>query len=181
MEAVKRGIPSWLPVHPAEKTKGEGVTMPDNSGLDDFRQGVSLLRTGHSSEALEYLRRAAESKQQNPYYLSFLGVSLACAQGKWTEAVELCKTAINMKRNEAQLYMNLAEVYASAGRRDRAVETLDTALIYCKTDARITRMRGRLRKRRSPILPFLERGNLLNRSLGKLRHRVLKRLLKSED
>jgi Flp pilus assembly protein TadD len=155
--------------------------MPDNPDLDDFKQGVSLLRKGHSSKALEYLRRAAELKQQNPYYLSFLGVSMARAEGKWTAAVELCKTAINLKRKEAQLYVNLAEVYVSAGRRDRAVETLDTALIYCKTDARITRMRGRLQKRRSPVLPFLERGNLLNRSLGKLRYRVLKHLLKSED
>jgi Flp pilus assembly protein TadD len=150
--------------------------MADNSGLADFTQGVSLLRKGQFSQALEHLRRAAELKQQNPYYLSFLGVSLARAQGKWTEAVELCKTAMNMKRNEAQLYLNLAEVYVSAGRRDRAVETLDTALIYCKTDARITRMRGRLHKRRSAVLPFLGRGHFLNRSLGKLRHRALKQL-----
>jgi Flp pilus assembly protein TadD len=155
--------------------------MPDNSGLADFKQGVSLLRRGQSSEALEHLRRAAELQQQNPYYLSFLGVCFARAQGKWTAAVELCKTAINLKRKEAQLYVNLAEVYVSAGRRDRAVETLDTALIYCKADSQITRMRGRLQKRRSAVLPFLERGNLLNRGLGKLRHRVLKRLLKSEE
>jgi hypothetical protein len=77
--------------------------------------------------------------------------------------------------------VNLSDVYVSAGRRDRAVETLDTALIYCKTDAGIRRMRGKLQKRRSPVLPFIERGNLLNRSLGQLRHRVLKRIRKSED
>jgi Flp pilus assembly protein TadD len=155
--------------------------MPDNSGLDDFKHGVSLLRKGQSSEALEYLRRAAGLEQQNPYYLSFLGVCLARAQSKWTAAVELCKTAINMKRREAQLYMNLADVYVSAGRRDRAIETLDTALIYCKADARIIRARGRLQTRRPPVLPFLERGNLLNRRLGQLRHRVLRRLRKSKD
>jgi tetratricopeptide (TPR) repeat protein len=57
---------------------------------------------------------------------------LARAQSKWTAAVELCKTAINMQRKKAQLYMNLADVYVSAGRRDRAIETLDTALMYAK-------------------------------------------------
>ena len=154
--------------------------MPEASGLADFKQGIALLRKGQSSDALEYLRRAAQLEEHNPYYLSFMGVSLARAQGKWTEAVELCKTAVNMKRKEAQLYTNLADVYVSAGRRDRAIETLDTALIYCKADARIVRARGRLQKRRPPILPFLERGNLLNRNLGRLRHRVLKRLAKSE-
>lgn len=155
--------------------------MLDNSGLAEFKQGVSLLRKGHSAEALEYLQRAAELKQQNPYYLSFLGVSMGRAQGKWTAAVDLCKTAISMRRNEPQLYVNLAEVYVSAGRRDRAIETLDTAVKYCGSDASIRRMRGKLGKRLSPVLPFLERDNVMNRRLGEWRQRLLKRLSKSRN
>lgn len=155
--------------------------MPDDSGLAEFKQGISLLRKGHSAEALEYLQRAAELKQQNPYYLSFLGVSMGRAQAKWTAAVELCKTALSMRRNEPQLYVNLAEVYVSAGRRDRAVETLDTAVKYCGADPSIGRMRGKLGKRLSPVLPFLDRGNLVNRRLGELRQRLLKRWRKSQN
>jgi Flp pilus assembly protein TadD len=155
--------------------------MADNAGLAEFKQGIELLRKGQSSEALEYLRHAAELKQQNPYYLSFLGVSMARAERKWAPAVELCKTALSLKRTDAQLYLNLAQVYVSAGRREDAVLTLDTAVSYCGTDARIRRMRGKLGKRGSPILPFLERENFLNRSLGKLRHRVLLRLRKPEN
>lgn len=98
-----------------------------------------------------------------------------------TAAVELCKTALSMRRNEPQLYVNLAEVYVSAGRRDRAVETLDTAVKYCGTDPSIRRMRGKLGKRRSPVLPFLERSNLVNRRLGELRQRLLKRWRKSQS
>jgi Flp pilus assembly protein TadD len=153
--------------------------MGDNAGLTEFKQGIELLRNGYSAKALEYFRHAAELKQQNPYYLSFLGVSMARAQGEWTAAVELCKTALSLRRNEAQLYLNLAEVYVSAGQRDDAVETLDTGLRYCGADARIGRMRGRLGRRCSPVLPFLGRGNFLNRSLGKLRHRTLARVRKS--
>ena len=155
--------------------------MADNSGLAEFKQGVALLRKGHSAEALEYLRHAAELRQQNPYYLSFLGVSMARAERKWAPAVKLCETALSLKRNEAQLYLNLAEVYVSAGRREDAVETLDTALRYCGTDTRVRRVRGKFGKRGSPVLPFLERGNFLNRSLGKFRHRMLIRLRKSEN
>jgi Flp pilus assembly protein TadD len=151
--------------------------MADNSGLAEFKQGISLLRNGHSLEALECLRRATELKQQNPYYLSFLGVAMARVERKWGAAVELCRTAVSLKRQEAQLYLNLAEVYVSAGRRNDAVETLDTALKYCGADAGITRVRARLGRRCSPVLPFLDRTNALNRSLGKLRHRV-KRLPK---
>jgi len=150
--------------------------MADNSGLAEFKQGVALLRNGHSAEALEYMQHAASLKQQNPYYLSFLGVSTARAQQKWAVSVELCKTAVSLRRNEAQLYLNLAEVYTSAGRRADAIATLDTAAKYCGRDARIMRQRGKLGRRSSPVLPFLERGNPLNRSLGRLRHRVLQRL-----
>lgn len=152
--------------------------MAENSGLAEFKQGISLLRNGHSLEALEYLRRAAELKQQNPYYLSFLGVAMARVERKWAAAVELCKTAVGMRRNEPQLYLNLAEVYVSAGRRDDAIQTLDNGLKYCGADAGLTRVRARLGRRSSPVLPFLDRTNALNRSLGKLRHGALKRLRK---
>lgn len=149
--------------------------MAENSALSEFKQGINLLRNGHPAEAIEYLRHAAELDQQNPYYLSFLGVSVARAQRKWTAAVELCKAALSLKRNEAQLYLNLAEVYVSAGRRDDAVEVLERAMVHLRSNPRIMRARADLGKRSSPVLPFLERGHILNRSLGKLRHRVLGR------
>lgn len=155
--------------------------MADNSGLAEFKEGITLLRNGYSAEALEHLRRASELEQYNPYYLSFLGVSVARAQRKWAAAVNLCEIAVSVKRDEPQLYLNLAEVYVSAGRRDDAIEILDTALKYCRGDARIKQLRGSLGRRDSPVLPFLERGHFLNSSLGKLRHRTLGRLRKSQS
>jgi Flp pilus assembly protein TadD len=147
--------------------------MSEHSALAEFKQGIKLLRNGQSSEALEYLRHAAELNQQNPYYLSFLGVSVARAQRKWTAAAQLCETALSLRRNEVQLYLNLAEVYVAAGRRDDAVAVLDRGLMNSRVDARIKRARADLGKRGSPVLPFLGRGHFLNRSLGKIRYRVL--------
>ena len=155
--------------------------MAENSTLDEFKQGIKLLRNGQSAEALEYLRHAAESNQQNPYYLSFLGVSVARAQRKWAAAVKLCETALSLRRSDAQLYLNLAEVYVSAGRRDDAIAVLDRSLMYLRADARIKRARANLGRRGSPVLSFLGRGHFLNRSLGKLRHRVLERLGKQKN
>jgi Flp pilus assembly protein TadD len=155
--------------------------MPENSALAEFKQGISLMRNGHSAEALEYLRHAAELDQQNPYYLSFLGVSVARSQRKWTAAVELCKAALTLRRNEAQLYLNLAEVYVSAGRRDDAIEVLERALIQIRLDPRIMRARAKLGRRSPPVLPFLDRGHILNRKLGKLRHLVLGHAGKTES
>jgi Flp pilus assembly protein TadD len=154
--------------------------MAEDSALAEFKKGVSLLRKGQPGEAFEYLRHAAELDQKNPYYLSFLGVSVARSQRKWAAAVELCEKALSLKRKEAQLYLNLAEVYLAAGRRDDAVEILDKGLIYFSVDARIRRARANLGKRGAPVLPFLERGHFLNRSLGMLRRRVSGRLRKSK-
>jgi Flp pilus assembly protein TadD len=154
--------------------------MAEHAALAEFKQGIKLLQNGQSVEALEYLRHAAELNQQNPYYLSFLGVSVARAQRKWTAAVKLCETALSLRRSDAQLYLNLAEVYVSAGRRDDAVAVLDRSLMYLRVDARIKRARASLGKRTSPVLSFLDRGHFLNRSLGKLRHRVFGHLGKQK-
>jgi len=155
--------------------------MAEDSALAEFKRGINLLRNGHSAEALEYLRHAAELAPQNPHYLSFLGVSVSRAERKWAAAVKLCEMALILRRSEPQLYLNLAEVYVSAGQRDDAVAVLDRGLIYFRADARIRRARANLGRRCLPVLPFLERGHFLNRTLGKLRHHVLGRLRKSEN
>ncbi len=67
--------------------------MAEQSALVEFKQGIKLLRNGQSAEAFEYLRNAAESNQQNPYYLSFLGLSVARAQRKWDSGTRPCACA----------------------------------------------------------------------------------------
>ena len=74
--------------------------------------------------------------------------------------------------------MNLVEVYALAGRREKALDKLDYALGLFGDDARLKQARSKVEKRRSPVLPFFGRAHFLNRELGKLRHRILKSLVK---
>ncbi len=113
-------------------------TMAELSAVAECNQGIKLLRAGQSAEALEYLRDAAELKQQNPYSLSFPGVGVARGLRKWTAAGELCETALSSKRGQAQLTLNLAEVRVSAGRRANEVAVLDRGLLYLKGDACIS-------------------------------------------
>src|SRR5437762_13299762 len=104
--------------------------------------------------------------------MSYLEVVLARSERKWGEAERLCDSSVRKKRNQAQLYLNLAEVYAAAGRRDDAVDALQTGLKYARRDIRLTIAMNRLTPRRSPVLGFLGRRNPLNRQLGILRHRA---------
>jgi len=146
--------------------------MADITALSEFKHGVELLRNGFAADALEYLRHASELEPRNAHYLSFLGVAIGRAQREWYAAAHLCETALHSRRNEAQLYLNLAEVYVGGGRRKDAVKLLDTALKHCGNDVRLVHLRGRLEKRSAPVLPFLGRKHFLNRNLGKLRHAV---------
>ena len=150
--------------------------MADSIALAEFKQGVRMLRNAHPNSALVHFRKAAELEKHNPYYLSFVGVSLARAERKWTPALNLCETAVKMKRNEPQLYINLAEVYMAAGRREEALMTLDRARASLGRDARIQKARLKLGTRRPPALPFLDREHVVNKYLGILRHRILTRM-----
>jgi Flp pilus assembly protein TadD len=147
--------------------------MADTQVLALFKEGLTLLRNSYSQQALKFMQRAADLEQTNPYYMSYLGVALARAERRWAEAERLCDTAVQMKRNQAQFYLNLAEVYMAAGRKEDALEVLRSGLIYARRDVRLNIAINRLTRRRRPVLPFLTRKHPLNRNLGMLRHRTL--------
>jgi Flp pilus assembly protein TadD len=146
--------------------------MADGVALAEFKQGMRMLRDGSPRTALGHFQKAAEIEKQNAYYMSFAGVALARGEKKWAAAAKLCETALTLKRNEVQLHLNLAEVYVAAGRKEEALITLDRAAASFGRHAGVRRARLRLGSRRSPVLPFLGRENILNRQLGKWRHRV---------
>lgn len=147
--------------------------MMDTEAFREFKAGLTLLRDNYATKALPHMQRAVELDRNNPYYMSYLGVVLARSEQQWGEAERLCDSAVRMKRNQAQLYLNLAEVYATAGRREDAVEALESGLKFARRDVRLTIAMNRLVHRRSPVLSFLSRKHPLNRQLGILRHRTL--------
>lgn len=147
--------------------------MMDTEAFREFKQGLTLLRDDYAGKALPHMKRAVELEKNNPYYMSYLGVVLARSEKKWGEAEKLCDGAVRLKRNQAQLYLNLAEVYATAGRRDEAVEALQAGLKYARRDIRLNIAMNKLTKRRAPVFSFLQRQHPINRGLGKLRHQTL--------
>jgi Flp pilus assembly protein TadD len=83
--------------------------------VEEFKQGLKALKNGYPQKALVHIRVAFESEKHNPFYLSFLGLSIARAERKWDQAAELCEIAVQLRRNECQFHLNLAEVYALCG------------------------------------------------------------------
>ena len=147
--------------------------MADGLAVDEFKQGMRMLRDRKPRTALAHFRKATEKEGQNPYYMSFTGLALARATKKWTPAVKLCEMALSLKRNEVQLHLNLAEVYLYAGRREEALIVLDRATASFGRHAGVQKMRMNLGSRRAPVLSFLSRENVVNRQLGIFRQRLL--------
>ncbi|MGC1903415.1 MAG: tetratricopeptide repeat protein [Candidatus Acidiferrum sp.] len=154
--------------------------MLDTEAFREFKQGLNFLRDNYAVRALPHMQRAMELDKNNPYYMSYLGVVLARSEQKWGEAERLCDAAVRMKRNQAQLYLNLAEVYATAGRKEEAVDALTAGLKYARRDVRLTIAMNRLTRRRPPVLSFLERHHPVNRQLGILRHRAAQMFKREE-
>jgi predicted Zn-dependent protease len=141
--------------------------------FQEFRAGLALLRGGDAHKALPHLRSALEQEPNNPFYISYVGVALAAAEHKWAEAEKLCHSAMRLNRRQAQLYLNLAEVYIAADRKQDAADILARGLHYAPHDVRLKMAMDRLALRRPPVLSFLPRTHPINRNLGKLRHNAL--------
>ncbi len=149
-----------------------GTTSPSDAGMTDFKECLHRLRDGHPDEALLHARRALGVAPKNPFYLSYTGLLAALAEKRFGDAETLCQEAVGMRRNHAQLYLNLAEVYLQAGRTGEAIETLEKGLVSAGRDFRIRRALEKIGMRRPPVLTFLHRSHPLNRTLGKWRHRL---------
>jgi tetratricopeptide (TPR) repeat protein len=156
----------------------ERTIRTESDHMVEFKEAVELLKNEYPEKALLKLRRAFESDKRNPYYISFLGLTIARAEQNWEQALDLCETAVKLNSKEIKFHLNLIEVYALAGWPEKALRKLDNASKLFGNDARLKRFRAKVVERRTPVLPFLGRSHFLNRELGKLRHRMLKRRAK---
>ena len=147
--------------------------MSESEALKEFKEGMTSLREGLPRTALEHMKKALELDKNNPFYLSYMGLALAMTDTRFDVAENLCYKALKMKRGQPELYLNLAEVYRRAGKKEDAVWILNNGLECTKRDPRLAQALGKLGTRRPPILSFLDRKHFLNRQLGRLRRRVM--------
>jgi tetratricopeptide (TPR) repeat protein len=102
--------------------------------------------------------------------LSWFGLCLALMRKQMKPAIELCRRAISLEFYNGEHYGNLARVYLEAGNRKKAVETADEGLRLHPEDEYLLKVRESLGVRSRPAVPFLDRTNPINVSLGQARH-----------
>jgi tetratricopeptide (TPR) repeat protein len=141
----------------AEKSYTKGV---ESVAKGDFLSGLAYF------EAAIELAKKVEKIAPPPKYLSFYGLCLAMVSTKTQTALELCESAVAVEFYNPDLFHNLARVHLRMGRRDRAYPVLLRGLQLHPSHRGILGDVHSLGIRRRPILPFLARGNPVNRLLG---------------
>lgn len=139
---------------------------------DALLLGCAYLKEGNYAEALRYLQLQKSLYETDPEkeipaeFLSNYGIALAYAEKRYSEAVNFCSRAIKKQFYNPAFYLNLARVYQRANRRASAVSVLYKGLKVDTSHPGLLKAVRQLGIRRPPVLPFLSRGNLLNKYLG---------------
>ncbi|HXH92459.1 MAG TPA: tetratricopeptide repeat protein, partial [Thermoanaerobaculia bacterium] len=125
----------------------------DTYGAEDASSPLILSKTAKSATGLSYF-----------------GLCLMLVQKKTKQAIDLCKRAIELEFYDGNHYANLARVYVAAGNRKKALETVQQAMKDHREDAALLQVRRELGIRSAPPVPFLDRSNPINVTLGQSRH-----------
>lgn len=103
--------------------------------------------------------------------LSYFGLCLLLVQKKVKPAIELCRRAIELQFYNVDHYANLARVYTEVGHRKKALEIVQQGLKTQPEDETLLKVRRELGVRSRPAVPFLDRSNPINVTLGQALHK----------
>ena len=131
-----------------------------------FTMGMETLNNGETAAALELLKKAV-SLERNPLYCSSLAVCLAKEKRDFKLAVSLCKEAIRKEPKNSIHFLNLGRVHLLADQKRDALRIFSMGLRNENNQDIIAEMK-KFDRRRPPLISFLERGNPINKALGKI-------------
>jgi tetratricopeptide (TPR) repeat protein len=142
----------------------------------DIDTAIALTREEDYLHALTRFVEIYGSKESPPIQnakdasgLSFFGLCLALVQKNYKTAIDLCKRAIDLEFYSGDHYANLSRVYMAQGNRKKAVETADQGLKLVPEHEALLQVRTELGVRSRVAVPFLDRSNPVNVSLGHAR------------
>lgn len=140
--------------------------MDDNTASSDglLLKGKALLRENNTLGALACFERAYAIKKTSDIQ-SCLGFCIATERGMISEAVRLCREAIDQDPDNPLHYLNLGKIYLKAKRKTDCLEVLRKGLSR-GDDPEICELLERIGMRRPPVFSFLPRGHFLNRYVG---------------
>jgi len=137
-----------------------------------FDKADALIKRNRYSQASALLVEALRISPENPRYLSFLGLCVGM-KGDLAAAEKTCRKAAALSADDPIVFVNLGRVLLEGSKRKEARKNFMLAYKLDNTNAPAALELSRMGVRRKPVLPFLDRNNMLNVYLGKLRHRII--------
>lgn len=151
--------------------------MPEGA-KENFLSGLKYLKTGEMEAATRAFEKAYREEKANPAYMSYYGMCAALKWGKIGLGLELCTKAIKREFFKADFYLNLGKVYSAADNKKGAVTAFKKGLKIDPDNEELHEMLVTLGLRKRPVVPFLKRGNPINKYLGIFFRRTLPDLLR---
>ncbi len=137
-------------------------------------RGVNYCRQGDWDTGMACLARVAEvdngGYELPSLFYSFLGFGIAHRERRIREGLGLCRHACRISFYEPENFINLARTCLIAGNRDEAYRAIRRGYALDESSTSLRRLHGKLGFRRPPVVPFLGRGNPINRLLGRVRY-----------
>ena len=130
----------------------------------EFNQAQLELDRNNVLAALASLERALDI-WDDPLWHSRLGFCIAKERGQLTRAYELCRAAIERDPENPIHYLYLGKVYLVAGNTFEALLAFREGMTH-GSNKELERILESIGTRKSPVLSFLSRDNLLNKYLG---------------
>ena len=151
--------------------------MSDKELEYNFSEGKRFFKVRNFDIAMEFFRDCAESVGPgDPYYnryRSWLGMAQAFSGDMG--GVVLCRVVAKEESRDPEVLVNLAKAELTQRNRAKALEALHQAHKINPHIPEIVELLDRLDRRRSPVIPFLPRNNVLNKALGKLTYELIRR------
>lgn len=132
---------------------------------EEFLQALTLFLDVYGSDEAPPMRTPKSASG-----LSWFGLTIALVRKQTKPAVDLCRRAIELEFYNGDHYANLARVYVAANNRKKALETVEQGLKHVPDHGYLLAVRKSLGIRARPAVPFLDRANAINVSLGQARH-----------
>jgi hypothetical protein len=145
------------------------------SAENSFRRGLVALVDGDARTAANHFQSAIVIERQQMVmrpqmrYLSYYGLSLALANGASAQAIQACEVASRADVYNPDLLLNLARVYAIAGKTSKALATLEVGLRLAPGHRGLRSEHAKIDRRGAPPLSVVSRDHMLNKWLGRLR------------
>jgi len=162
------------------KTFLETLQGREKTKSEYFSELKEALLGSDGDAALDTARKALDKFPSDPLLLSYYGVLVATVRNDPREGIKICRDAILMLQDAIPFgseffypvfYLNLGKAYLQGKRKREAITAFRRGLKSDPENRELLNELKNLGVRKRPALPFLDRGNPVNKYIGKLMSR----------